>query len=134
VLTTGDFLDAPVRELMSPGVVAISEDASLDDVYTSLVVHRVHAILVVGAGHGTPLGWVTAQGLLAYADKDTALVSARDAVTEQPHAIRRSATAREAITALSRVDTTHLIVVDSDERFPVGTISDLDLAAFVAHS
>lgn len=134
LLTTGDFLDVAVRRAMSPGVVAIGEGASLDAVYHALVNHRIHAVLVVGAHTATPLGWATAGGLLAHADEDSSLVSARDAITEEPHEIGKTETVRDAITMLSKMNTTHLIVVEEKGGFPVGTISELDVAAFLGGS
>jgi CBS domain-containing protein len=114
LLTTGDFLDVAVRKAMSPGIVSIAEGATLDAVYHALVRHRIHALLVVGSKSATPLGWATAGGLLAHADEDRALVSARD-----------------AITMLSELNATHLVVVEEKGGFPVGTISELDVAAFL---
>jgi CBS domain-containing protein len=131
ILTTGDFLDVGVRKAMNSGIVAISEEANLEGVYHALVSHRVHAVLVVGAEHGTPLGWATADGLLEYVDKDRSLVSATDAITERPHWIEVRATVRDAINRLSEVGTTHLLVVEREGEFPVGTVSNLDLAAFL---
>lgn len=133
VLTTGDFLEVAVRKAMSPGVVSISEEASLEMAYESMVVHRIHAILVVGDGDQRPLGWATAKGMLAFADSDRSLVSARDAITEQAHSIERHRTVREAIEKLSETDITHLLVVDEGGGFPIGTLSDIDLAAFLGH-
>ena len=134
LLTTGDFLDVAVRRAMNSGVVAIGEGASLDAVYHTLVNHRIHAVLVIGAKSATPLGWATAGGLLAHADEDSSLVSARDAITEEPHEIGMRETVRDAITMLSEMNTTHLIVVEQKGGFPVGTISELDVAAFLGRS
>lgn len=134
VLTTGDFLDAPVSHAMNSGIVAISESATLEGVYHALVSHRVHAVLVVGTARGTPLGWATAKALLEYADKDRSLVSATDAITERANSIDVRASVRDAISMLGELGTNHLLVVESDGQFPVGTISDLDLAAFLGRS
>ena len=62
----GDHLDTPVRELMSPGVLSLVEDASLRHVLAAMRRHRVHAVAVCGRESGTPLGWVTTRGLLAW--------------------------------------------------------------------
>lgn len=132
VVSSGDFLEAPVHELMSPGVIAISENASLNDVYAALAVHDVHAMLVTDANGGRPLGWATSKGLLAFAEGDTSILCARDAITQEPHSIQHGSTVRDAIEALSAADTTHLLVVHGTDGFPVGTISALDLAAFLA--
>jgi CBS domain-containing protein len=133
VLTTGDFLEVAVRKAMSPGVVSISEAASLEMAYESMVVHRIHAILVVADSDGGPLGWATAKGMLGFADQDRTLVTARDAITERIRTIERHRTVREAIAQLSESDVTHLLVVDEGGGFPIGTLSDIDLAAFLGH-
>ena len=57
----GDHLDTPVRDVMTAGVVAIAEDASLIQVFRAIRAHDVHAVLVVGTQHGSPLGWVTSR-------------------------------------------------------------------------
>jgi CBS-domain-containing membrane protein len=132
VLTTGDFLEVAVRKAMSPGVVSISADASLEMAYESMVVHRIHAILVVGDDR-TPLGWATAKGMLAFCDRDRSLVTARDAITEEAQTIERNRSVRDAIALLSGAEITHLIVVDEGGGFPIGTLSDIDLAAFLGH-
>jgi CBS domain-containing protein len=132
IVASGDFLDAPVQDLMSPGVIAISERASLNEVYAALATNRIHAILVMDEDERKPLGWATADGLLGFAERDTSLLCARDAITQDPMTVEYGSTARDAIQLLSRADTTHLIVVRGGDGFPVGTISELDLAAFLA--
>ncbi len=114
---------------MTPGVVAIPEDASLRHVYRAMTAHGVRAILVVGRSQGTPLGWVTARGLLARVGKDESLACARDAVTELPTCVDPSATAREALVALSQPGVSHLLVRKSGDSTPEGVISELDLVA-----
>jgi CBS domain-containing protein len=58
------LLDREVAEFMTPGCVVISEAASVADAAKAMAAHRVHAVLVVGASNGTPLGWITHRGLL----------------------------------------------------------------------
>jgi len=79
-----------------------------------------------------PLGWVTSRGLLRWADRDIALCSARDAVTEAPVAIDPSATAREALALLERADASRLLVVRGDGVVPEGVVADVDLLRLVA--
>lgn len=128
-LASGDYLETPARYVMTPGVVTIPEDASLRHVYRAMTAHGVRAILVVGRSQGIPLGWVTARGLLAWVGKDESLASARDAVTERPTWVDPSATAREALVALSQPGVSHLLVRKSDDSTPEGVISELDLVA-----
>jgi CBS domain-containing protein len=126
---SGDHLDTQLRDFMTPGVLTIAEDASLTQVYRAMVAHSVHAILVVGRSEGRPLGWITTRGLLSWVGGDRSLASARDAITERPITIEPSASAREALAALSQVGTSHLLVCRHKDVAPEGVISELDLVA-----
>jgi CBS domain-containing protein len=128
-LPSADPMDYEVRDLMTPGVVTIVEDASLVQTYRALAAHRVHAVLVLGANIGKPLGWVTDHGLLAWIDRDPSLAVARDAITEAPTTISPSATARDALVALSQPMTQQLLVTSSPDRLPEGVVTALDLIA-----
>ncbi len=123
----GDHLDTPVRDIMTPGVVSIPEDASLTQAVRAMRAHDVHAVLVVGSQHGAPLGWVTARGMLAWIGGDTGLVHARDAVTERALMIEAGASAREALRMLSQPGTTHLLVSRGGDGLPEGVMSAVNL-------
>jgi CBS domain-containing protein len=131
-LTPAHRLDTEVRDAMTPGVITISEEASLHQVYRALVAHRVHSVLVVGHTTGRPLGWVTARGLLSWTTRDTSLAHARDAITHQPATIQPSATVREALTALSQPGISQLLVAQRPDIAPEGVLSDLDVVAIAA--
>jgi CBS domain-containing protein len=120
-------LDRPVRSLMTPGVITVPEDSSLRQAYRAMAEHDVNSLLVVGARHGTPLGWVTARGLLAWLDHDADLNHVGKAITEQPVAIHPSATAREALAELSRAGVSQLMVTRADDRLPQGVVTPIDL-------
>jgi CBS domain-containing protein len=120
-------LDTPVRALMTPGVVTLVEDASLRHAYAALAAHRVHAVLVVSRRDAMPLGWVTARSLLRWLDLDDDLRSARDAISEDVRMIASTATARDAVAALSEDGVTHLLVSSRDSAVPEGVLSDIDL-------
>jgi CBS domain-containing protein len=126
---SGDHLETPVRQFMTPGVLTIAEDASLAQVYRAMVLHTVHAVLVVGRTEGRPLGWVTTRGLLGWVGQDRSLACASDAITGQPVTISPSATAREALAALSQPGTSHLLVCRREDGIPEGVVSELDLVA-----
>src|SRR3990172_3887845 len=128
-LAPGDYLETPVRHIMTPGVVSIPEDASLRHVYRAMTAHSVRAVLVVGGTEGRPLGWVTARGLMGWIGKDESLASARDAITERASFIDPGATAREAVVALLQAGVSHVLVRRSDDSMPEGVLSDLDLVA-----
>jgi hypothetical protein len=88
----------------------------------------VHAVLVVGARNGTPLGWVTHGGLLGWMGRDRTLARATDAITEQVRAIPAHESLRTAHHALSVSGTTHLLVRSRPNQLPEGVLSDFDLA------
>jgi CBS domain-containing protein len=122
-------LERPVRELMTPGVITIPEDSSLRQAYRAMAEHRVNSLLVLGARHGTPLGWVTARGLLAWLDRDPDLNLVGKAVTEQPIAVHPTASARDALTALSRAGVSQMMVTRGEDRLPQGVVTPADLVA-----
>lgn len=125
----GDHLDTPVRDIMTPGVVSIAEDASLTQTLRAMSAHDLHAVLVIGSKDRAPLGWVTARGLLAWIGQDPGLVHARDAVTERAETIEPGASARDALRALSQPEITHLLVTRSTDAFPEGVVSAINLIA-----
>ncbi len=108
-------------------MVVIVEDASLRHAYRAMVSHAVHAVLVVG--QKGPVGWVTASGLLGWVDADETVTPVRNAITQPPVSISPSATARDAVAALSKAGVSHLLVQSSPERLPEGVVTDIDLVA-----
>ena len=122
-------LQTPVRDFMRPGVIAVSEDASLRQAERAMVRHGVHAILVLGRTSGRPLGWVTSRGMLGWINQDLGLVQAGRAVSETPTYIEPGATAQEAVQALSDVAVSHLLVARAPGETPQGVVSDLDVIA-----
>jgi CBS domain-containing protein len=122
------LLDREVAEFMTPGCVVISEAASVAEAAKAMAAHRVHAILVVGARNGTPLGWITHRGLLGWVGRDRTLARATEAITEQVRAIRAHESMRTALYALSLSGTTRLLVRSKPNALPEGVLSDFDLA------
>jgi CBS domain-containing protein len=122
------LLDCEVAKLMTPGCVVISEAASVADAAKAMATHRVHAILVVGARNGTPLGWITHRGLLGWIGRDRSLARATEAITEQVRAIGAHESLRTALYALSLSGTTRLLVRSRPNQLPEGVLSDFDLA------
>ena len=120
-------LQTPVRDFMRPGVITVSEDASLRQAERAMVQHRVHAILLLGRTDGRPIGWVTTRGMLRWLDDDLGLVPARKGVTESPTYISPSATAHEAVAALESSGVTHLLVARAADETPQGVVADIDV-------
>ena len=128
----GGFDDAVLRlevaDLMTPGCLVISEAASVAEAAAAMSAHRVHAVLVVGARNGTPLGWITHRGLMGWLGRERTLARASDAITEQVRAIPPHAQISTALYALSLAGVTRLLVRRKPDQLPVGVLSDFDLA------
>jgi CBS domain-containing protein len=123
-----EVLEREVSDFMTPGCLTVSDDATVEQAAAALAAHRVHAILVVGATKGTPLGWVTARGLLGWLGRDRSLASAREAITERVTAIDPDETVRVAVYALSTAGTSRLLVRRHPHQLPLGVVTDFDLA------
>ena len=119
------WLQTPVRAFMRPGVVTLSEDASLLQVQRAMIAHDVHAVLITAVGG--PLGWVTAGGLLPWLSNEPALYPARSAITEQVAYIPPGASAREALQALSDSAISHLLVSPRAAASSHGVVGEIDL-------
>ncbi|MDX6650981.1 MAG: hypothetical protein QOJ97_2932 [Solirubrobacteraceae bacterium] len=128
-LPTSDPLDFEVRDAMTPGVVSITETASIHQAHRALVAHGVHSILVMGRNDGKPLGWVTARGLLGRVTKRDDICSVGEAITHPPASIQPSATVREAVIALQQPGISQLLVATRPDVLPEGVLSDLDVVA-----
>lgn len=117
---------------MRPGVISLPGRASLRQVQRTLASHNIHAVLVLDTESGTPLGWVTARGLLDHASRDLDLVRAASVVSEPAITISPSASVGTAIDALLRSDGTRLLVCASGHAAPEGVVTDLDLVRLLA--
>jgi CBS domain-containing protein len=126
-------LATPVREFMRPGVISLPEHATLLEAKRAIVQHRVHAVLIVGAGDGRPFGWVSADGLLAWLEKDLTTVPASNGITEPARYIEPGASAHEAVEALAAPGVTHLLVSPIAGQTPHGVIAALDLVGLLTH-
>jgi len=122
-------LHTPVRDFMRPGVIAVADDASLGQAERAMVRHGVHAILLLGQATGRPVGWITTRGMLRWLNHDLALVPASQGVTEPPTYIEPSATAQDAVKALSEPEVSHLLVARAPGDTPQGVVADIDVIA-----
>ena len=125
-----DRLATPVRDFMRPGVVTVPERASLLQAKRAMVQHDTHAVLVVG-GAGQPLGWVTADGLLRWLERDLSSIPAGQAITEPPHRIEPLDTGRGALEALAEPGVSHLLVCPAVDEPPLGVVAAIDIVDLV---
>jgi CBS domain-containing protein len=125
------WLQTAVRAFMRPGVVSVSDDASLHQVQRAMIAHGVHAVLITAPGGG-PIGWITAAGLLPWLEKEPALYSAKTAISEPIAYIPPGASARDALRALSEANVGHLLVSPRAAASPQGVVSEIDLVRLAA--
>jgi CBS domain-containing protein len=128
----GELDDTSVRAIMRPGVISIPEDASLRQAMRAMAAHAVHAVLIVGARDATPLGWVTARGVLAWLTRDAALAPAAIAITEPAVWIEPTASAAEVVRMLADTGATHMLVAYQPDVPPYGVVGELDIVRLVA--
>jgi CBS domain-containing protein len=114
------------REVMTPDVFSVTDQATLRDAIDAMAEHRVHAILVVGTRTGTPLGWVTTRGLLGLVEADQD-IPVTDAITEEARSIEPTATLRAAVYALALPGVSRLLVRSRDGEEPEGVLTQYDL-------
>jgi CBS domain-containing protein len=122
-------LDRPVRTVMRHGVVSVPEHALLESVRRAMADHKVHAVLVVERTTGRPMGWVRAESLLTWMNLDPEPVEAHRAITEAVVKIAPGAPLRDAVSALSRHDITHLLVCGDGDYAAEGVVTALDVVA-----
>jgi CBS domain-containing protein len=120
-----------VRDVMSPGVIAIPSDSSVRTCAQTMFERRTHAVLVVDSRSRDPIGWVTHQDVLRYLRSDPFTTLAGSVVREAPAYIEPDATVEQAAEKMVTESTTHLLV-GSPELIPVGVLSSWDLVAHYA--
>jgi len=128
---SGPRLDTPLRELMTPGVVALPDNAALRAVFEAMRDHRIHAVLVVDRQGGEPRGWVTSRALLTHAATELGLVTAGHVVDEPVVTLEPSATAGEAVERMLASGACRIAVRHANARLPEGVVTDLDLVALL---
>jgi CBS domain-containing protein len=129
-----DRLQTPIRHIMRPGVVTIAEHASLLQAKRAMVAHRIHAVMIVAASDGRPLGWVTASSLLQWLDRDLSTIDASHAVTERARTIEPDATARDALELFVSTHAGHLLVSPAAGGPAHGVVAPIDLVELMTQS
>jgi CBS domain-containing protein len=124
-----------VADAMHAGVFTCEREALLSDVAAQMARELVHCIVVEsGSGEtGPPWGIVSDLDLVAAAtvrdlDEQTAGGSAATPVVM----VSPAETLERAAQLMTEHGTAHLIVVDPEQRLPIGVLSTLDIAGALA--
>jgi CBS domain-containing protein len=131
-------LDLPsVAEAMHAGVVTCSPATPLHLVAQMMVAHKIHCVVVWGDEEPDAEGvWgvVSDVDLIEVgATEDVGTRTAGGSARSPAVMIRPEASLRRAAQLMREHSTSHLIVVDKREH-PIGVVSTLDVAAFLAGS
>jgi CBS domain-containing protein len=120
-----------VRDVMSPGVIAIPSDTTVRTCAQTMYERRTHAVLVVDQRNREPAGWVTHEDVLRYLRSDPFTTLAGAVISQQPAYIDPDATVEEAAEKMVAESTNHLLV-GSPEVIAEGVLSSWDLVAHYA--
>ena len=128
---TQERLTTHVSDIMRPGVITIADSAPLIQAKRAMVRHGVHAVLVLSRDSGDPLGWVSADGLLSWLERDLTVLPAAHAITEPPHYVEPDASARVALEQLQKPGVSHLLVRPAEGGPPQGVVAPMDIVDLV---
>ena len=127
---------ATVADAMHPGILACEPDASLTEVAQTMATHHVHCLAVVGISHEEPQCGVWS--VISDLDLIRAGIHAGEAQTarsiaQQPLVtVETSLPLREAGELMLRHAVSHLVVLESGTRRPIGILSTADIAGVLA--
>jgi CBS domain-containing protein len=120
-----------VRDVMSPGLIAVPSDTTVAACASTMFERRTHAVLVLDQRERKLLGWVTHRDVLSYLRSDPLTTVAGDLVSQEAAWIDPEATVDEAAEQMIADGTTHLLV-GAPEAIPEGVLSSWDLVAHYA--
>ena len=126
------FWKASVADAMTGGVISCRPESSLRDVAGLMVEHRVHAVYVLGDGDEPLWGLVSDLDLAAAACTDLDARTAADTAVTPLVTITGDDSLEHAAQRMAETGSSHLAVVEPFTRRPVGVLSTLDIARFVA--
>ena len=119
-----------VGEVMHPGVITCSPDATLRTVAGILAAHRIHAVVVASSDENPPVAVVTDRDVVyGHSRGELDRVTARDAASEPTITVRVDTDLRHAAELMAHYGTSHVVVTESGGRRPIGILSSLDVAA-----
>jgi CBS domain-containing protein len=124
----------PVREVMSPGVIALSSDTTIGACASAMYERHTHAVLIIDRKDRLPRGWVFHKDILEHLESDPLTTLAADAISETVSLIAPEATVKEAADRMVAEGLTHLLVAASLEAIPEGVLSTWDIVTFYAKS
>ena len=129
--------DTLVGQAMHPGVVSCRQSATAAEVARAMADSSVHCVAVIGVSAETPgqpyvWGIVSDLDLLGSVIDPDGPGSASELAGQPVVAVTPTMSVFEAAQAMVQQRTSHVVVVEADQRTPVGVLSTLDVAALLA--
>ncbi len=127
---------ATVSDAMHPGILACEPDASISEVAQMMATFHVHCVAVIGVSHEEPecgvWGFISDLDLVRAGISDDEGTTAR-AVAQQPVVgVEPSTPLREACKEMLSHGVSHLVVIETGTRRPIGILSTADVAGVLA--
>jgi CBS domain-containing protein len=130
-LDSGSFAGVTVRDVMSPGVVAVSGEVTAGACAEAMHARRTHAVLVINPATSEPIGWVSHRDVLMHILEDPLLTLASRSVSQEPTWIDPAASVEEAARRMQQEDVSHLLVGEPG-TIAEGVISSWDVVGYYA--
>src|SRR2546423_15430053 len=90
----------PVRSIMSPGIIAMSGEATVAACAAAVSTRRTHAVLIIDPANRVPLGWVFHQDVPGHLRDDPYTTRAADVVSAEASRIPPEETVEVAAATL----------------------------------
>jgi CBS domain-containing protein/nucleotide-binding universal stress UspA family protein len=121
-----------VLNALQLGLIERPADADVRSLAAAMAEHRVHSVVVKGIQG--PLGWgiVSDLDLMAAMRPEVGDTTAGQIAATDPVIVQAADTLAHAAQLMAEHQTAHLIVVDPVTREPVGIVSTLDIARYMA--
>jgi CBS domain-containing protein len=116
---------------MRLGVISCSADTSLREAARMMSTYRIHCIVVFDLDGERPWGVVSDLDLAAAVDGDLE-DSVRTIASTELVTVRAGESLMRAAQLLAEHQVGHLLVVNAEDRHPIGVLSTLDVADVLA--
>jgi CBS domain-containing protein len=121
-----------VLNALQLGLIERTADADVRSLAQAMAEHSIHSVVVRGIQRSRSWGIVSDLDLMAAMRPESADVTAGQLAATDPVVVKPDETLGRAAQLMAEHQTAHLIVVDPLTDEPVGILSSLDVARFMA--